>query len=98
MKKVIVEFGFESRGGEFVVSEKEMEFENERDFIKECLLEEFDSEVECIEFWKGYCNVSNINNMEDVVDEIVFLKRFDESVGGEFGYLSSEEGFFRIKS
>jgi hypothetical protein len=93
MKKVMVEFGFESRSLVWVSKKVEMEFKNEKEFVRECLLKEFGEEEECINYWDGFCS---LNSIEEIVEEVINMKREDEKNGIYLGYMSGEEGFFRI--
>lgn len=97
MNKVLVEFGHERHGYVLINSEVEIEFVDERDFVKKCLLEEFGSEKDCEECWKDYLE---IDNMEEIVEEVIRIKRMCEEIGEgwvEFGYAFNESGFFRVK-
>jgi hypothetical protein len=95
MKNVIVEFGCESRNVIFIDKEVGIEYSNERDFIRKCLIVEFGSEEECISYWNEFCG---FENMEEVVNEIIEIREIDLNLGNDLGYVSSEEGFFKIKS
>ena len=94
MKKVIVEFGFVSRDYESVEKEVEIEFGSEEDFVRKCLLEEFGSEEKCVSYWNDFYGFSN---MDEVVKGIINIKREEESIGEDLGYVCSEEGFFKVK-
>ena len=94
MKKVMVEFGFVSRDYESVEKEVEIEFGSEEDFVRKCLLEEFGSEEKCVSYWNDFYGFSN---MDEVVKGIINIKREEESIGEDLGYVCSEEGFFKVK-
>jgi len=96
MNKVLVEFGYERHGYVLITNEVEIEFVDERDFVKKCLLEEFGSEKECEDYWE---EVFEIKNMEEIVSEVIDIREVDKEIEGfkEFGYVFSDGGFFRVK-
>ena len=94
MKKVKVFFGSDIFNEMDIDKVVEFEFENERDLVEKCLLEEFGSEKKCVEYWKGFWECGN---MEEVVSEVIGIRENDLEIGEEFGYISKEERFFKME-
>ena len=92
MKKVSVEFGILGRFEEYVDNVVDIEFENEKDFVEKCLLVDFGSEEKCVDYWSRYYNCKS---MEEVVELVVDMKKSDLEIGEDYGYVSSEDRFFR---
>ena len=93
MKKVKVFFGSDIFNEMDIDKVVEFEFENERDLVEKCLLEEFGSEEKCVEYWKGFWECES---MEEVVSEVIGIRNNDLEIGEEFGYISREERFFKV--
>lgn len=86
MNKVNVEFGYESRGFEIVKKVVEIKYKDERDLVEKCLLEQYGSEMDCIEYWRDFVG---FNSMDKIVDDVIKNEK-------EFGvFISGEESFFR---
>jgi len=90
MEKFIVEFGYECRGVEDISKVEELEVKDERDLVEKCLLIEFGEREKCEEYFLDFYG---LDDMESIIGEVISMKNEDiENV-----YMSSEEGFFRVR-
>jgi len=97
MRKVNVRFVSECRNLEFENGVCEIVFRDERDFVKKCLLEEFDNDKEgIIKYWSEYCGLGNwLMSMNEVIDEVIENKEVGKYWLSEEGYVEMDLSSFK---
>jgi hypothetical protein len=99
--KIKIKSGYECRGSEFENGYKEFEVEkfDLKEVLKKCLVLEFGSEENCVEYWSGggYNGIKKGEGMNEIVKYILEINESDKkNEYWEGEWMMSEESFVKI--